>query len=116
MLDDSDIPNYISLPITDKEQVYSQSSIIYNFRIQPIQKEMNIIFKNFSYSYISCIYPEILDFELNESIQIEIFTEKTNKIKGLTFNEEEKDLMCEDLPNIKRCIVEKDHFKGKDNG
>ena len=116
MLDNYYMPNYLSLPITDEENIYNQSSIIYNFRIQPIKKEMKIIFKNFSYSYIYGIYPEILDFESNELIQIEIFAEQPNKIKGLTFNEEEKDLICEDLSNVKRCIVKETHFKGKDSG
>ena len=116
MTDDSWVPDKIWLPITDEEEIFNQSSILYNFRIQPIKKEMIIPFKNYSYSYIAGIYPETLDFESNESIQIEILTKSPFKIKGLTFNEEKNDLECEDLPNVKICTVKKDHFKGKDSG
>ena len=35
---------------------------------------------------------------------------------GITFNENSKDLICEDFDSIKKCIVQKSHFEGKESG
>ena len=60
-------------------------------------------------------YPEILDFKSKDSYQIDFYKHNPEKVNGITFNEEKEDLKCENLINIKRCTVQKDHFKGKGN-
>ena len=38
-------------------------------------------------------------------------------MNGLTYNDKEKDLICENIgDDMKKCEVTKEHFKGKENG
>ena len=99
----------------EEEIIIEDSNIKYNFRIQPVEYTEKIIFDSDERgSFISWVYPEILDFTKKDSFIVEYFLEEAKSIKGVTFNEKAKDLDCEDFDkNVKRCTVTKDHFKGQ---
>ena len=65
-------------------------------------------------SFIFLLYPEVLDFTKKDLLIVEYAIENPKSLTGITFNENEKDLDCQDVGReIKRCIVPKSHFKGK---
>ena len=61
-------------------------------------------------------YPKILDFTTKDSFDLYIFTTMANLINNIRFNENAEDLQCQDIEDIKKCIVTKNHFKGKKSG
>ena len=90
----------------------------YNFNIQPVNN--NEIFKigDSTSSIIYSIYPEVLNFTQKDTFIIRFFIYFPSIYTGITFNENSKDLKCEDFhsTSIKKCIIEKSHFKGKESG
>ena len=85
----------------------------YNFRIQPVKINDTFIVIAYDEPYIMKIYPEILDFTLGNSYEIEIFNRLyATNITGITFNEKAGDLKCWNEGYIKRCNVTKEDFKG----
>lgn len=91
----------------------------YNFIIASIKNNENVTvfykFNNISYPIIVYINPEVLNFNLKDTFEIDIIIAKPAEIFGITFNEEEKDLKCENLINIKRCLVTEENFRGKND-
>jgi hypothetical protein len=88
----------------------------YNFIILPVNHNETVtISRSFSYSVISGIYPTILDFSTKEIIQFDLFMSEPNSLDGISFNENAENLKCDNLVNIKRCNISKDHFKGKND-
>ena len=67
-------------------------------------------------AYIIHSYPEILDFTEEESLVLYFFTTKANLINHIKLNEDGEDLECQDIEDIKKCIVTRNHFKDKKNG
>ena len=61
-------------------------------------------------------YPEILDFTKEESLVIYFFTTKANRFNHIKINKDGEDLECQDIEDIKKCIVTRNHFKDKKNG
>ena len=110
-------PENLSLNEIKREIIFDESSVIYEFRIQPVKidKKCNFV-SDYLYSEIVGNYPEVLDFKSKESCEIEIYMQNPEYIDGLTFNEEKEDLQCSNIGNLKRCIVEKSHFEGKESG
>ena len=42
--------------------------------------------------------------------------ERNKDLDGIKLNKDAPDLECENIYGFKRCIVNKSHFKGKENG
>ena len=100
-----------------QEIVLDNLNIKYNFRIQPVNNKeiINCIFN--SSTKIQYNYPYVLDFTKSDSITVEYFMEISQYFEGATFNENAKDLSCENIGTYcKKCIVPKSHFAGKKNG
>ncbi len=94
-----------------KEEIILKTNI-YNFRIQPAKINDKIEVIQYPYSRIFGYFPEVLDFTKEDSINIDFFMKNTNNINGLTFNEDAKDLKCNNFNYFqKRCTVSKEHFK-----
>ena len=99
-------------------QFEEELNMKYNFRIQPVDNTEKINSnRKFAGSFIFLVYPEILDFTKEDSLTIDYFLENPDDVYGMTFNENAKDLECEEVGRrIKRCKVPKSHFKGKKTG
>ena len=69
----------------------------YNFIIKPV-KITDILYldRKFLGSFIFWLTPEVLDFTNKDSLTIEYNIENPESLTGITFNENEKDLICED--------------------
>ena len=93
-----------------------EASILYNFRIQPNRLNDKCKIIDSTYSHIIGVYPEVLDFTSKNSYEIEFYIGYPQYLNGITFNEDKKDLQCSTIGNIKKCTVEKSHFKEKDSG
>ena len=105
-----------------QEIIIENPNINYNFIIMPV-KTPNKISKGGKVSEIYWFIPEVLDFSKTDSFNVMLYCENSELITGITINEEEKDLVCEDLgicekskKYIKKYVVPKSHFKGKKNG
>ena len=106
----------ISMKEIKDEIKLNETNHKYNFIILPvINNETVTISRTFSYSVISGIYPTILDFSTKEIIQFDLFMSEPNSLDGISFNENAENLKCDNLVNIKRCNISKDHFKGKND-
>ena len=81
-----------------------------------INQKIQVLDDTNSYSYISYFYPNILNFELKNSFEIDLIMLYPEKVNGITFNEDAEDLKCQNFIEKKRCIVSKEHFKGKEDG
>ena len=57
-----------------------------------------------------------MNFTSKDSLEIYFFTTYAKNISNLRFNENDEDLNCTDIENIKKCIVTKEHFKNKESG
>ena len=88
--------NFIILPTDNNEKI----NVINNYNIYDYAG-INAIYK---------IYPSILNFTLNDSLIIDIHVEKPRDVSGLTFNENNGNLICINLVQIKRCKISKNHF------
>ena len=99
-------------------QFEEELNMKYNFRIQPVDNKEKIYSdREFTGSFIFWVYPETLDFTKEDSLTIDYFLENPDAVNGMTFNENAKDLECEEVGRrIKRCKVPKSHFKGKKTG
>ena len=108
------------LLLKEIENVYllKDINIKYNFILLPvnINQKIQVLDDTNSYSYISYFYPNILNFELKNSFEIDLIMLYPEKVNGITFNEDAEDLKCENFIEKKRCIVPKEHFKGKKDG
>ena len=111
---EDEIPEEISLKNED-EEIIEETSILYNFRIQPNRLKDKCKIIDSTYSPIFGVYPEVLNFASKDSYEIEFYLEFPDYLSGITFNEDKKDLQCSTIGNIKKCTVEKSHFKEKDS-
>ena len=100
------------------EKIINNVNVKYNFRIQPVNISDKIEISNKAGFLIKWYYPKVLNFKDNDGpLYIDYSMEKRIHSNGLTFNEEETDLECEEEKGkIKRCKIPKTHFKGKKNG
>ena len=81
---------------TEIENVYD-INVKYYFMIQPVNNK-DIIYSKITYeigSKIKFIYPDELDFNLNDTYDIIIGTHRAEELKGVSFNEQVDDLECE---------------------
>ena len=103
--------------INEEKIIYDDLNVKYNFRIQPVKNQEKIKYKKEQCAYIYWVYPPVLDFTKNDSLTIEYGLANPNSLNGITFNEDVKDLTCQNIgEEVKRCIVPKSHFEGKENG
>ena len=101
-----------------KDIKIENKDIKYNFIIKPVKITDKIyIDRNLSGSFIFLLTPEVFDFTKKDSFTIEYFIENPDSLTGITFNENQQDLVCEEVGRQgKRCIVPKSHFTGKSTG
>ena len=113
----------LTLDEIKEEFIFNDLNYKYDFRIQPVKNEEKInILKDKYNSYVYWINPNHLDFRNNKSYTIDIvgnFTRislQTLEYIGVSFNENEEELKCEYLENLKTCNVSFEHFNGLKNG
>ena len=105
-----------------KEEIqFKNAHLKYNFRIQPVKNEEKIYFSEQGKgSWITWLYPKVLDFTKNASLYIYYETERSESLSsliGMSLNEEKEDLSCEIRENdLLRCTVPVSHFEGKKSG
>ena len=103
-----------------EEITVSNANFKYLFRIQPVKND-DIIYYDGSEgaygSFITWVYPEVLDFTKSDTLTLEFSIENPDSITGITLNENADDLVCETIKKpYKRCVVPKSHFQSKSNG
>lgn len=93
------------------------NNIQYNYKIQSVKREDPISIKGDG-RFITFSYPKILDFtKNNDPLYIQYGShDHLEYLKGLTFNENGKDLECKVINSILKCEVPKSHFQGKTDG
>ena len=102
-----------------KEKIENNINIQYNFRIQPVKIDEPITYIGKNGTCFFWNYPKVLDFtKTNDPLYIKyIAGNHPEYLKGLTFNEKEKDLDCKiSSGEIVECEVPKSHFQGKEKG
>jgi len=101
-----------------KDIEIENKNIKYNFIIKSVKITDKIyIDRDSSGSFIFLLTPEVFDFTKKDSFTIEYFIENPDSLTGITFNENQPDLACEDVGRQgKRCTVAKSHFSGKSTG
>lgn len=104
--------------ITQEIPLDTTLNIKYNFIIKPVKILDKLeLDRDRAGSFIMMLTPEVLDFTEKDSLTIEYYIENPDSLTGITFNENEDDLVCETVgKGAKRCTVPKSHFKGKNNG
>ena len=86
-------------------------SININEKIKIIEEPKNTFHNRVSLSIPSI--PSILNFDLNDKLNIDIFTFSTN----IRLNPDSDDLKCQKINDrAQRCIITKSHFENKSNG
>ena len=100
-----------------EEIIVDENNIQYNYKIQPVKLEEPIIIKGDG-RFIYWSYPKVLDFtKTKDSLYVQYGSlDHPEYLKGLTFNENEKDLECKIINELLKCEVPKSHFKGKTDG
>ena len=99
-----------------EEIILDKINIKYNLLIQPGNNtEMLISYGNGGSFLFS--YPIVLNFYSNDSLIINYYSKGNMEIRGIKLNpDSNNDLKCDNLKNLKKCIVTKDHFNGKQDG
>ena len=105
-----------SLSEIKEEIILDNINIKYNFLIQPVKNTEKFYVGTSSGSLNMWSYPEVLDFTIKDNITIEYWMESPQNLNGIKLNKDAPDLECENINAFKRCIVHKNHFKGKENG
>ena len=91
-------------------------SIKYNLLIQPRDTEDKIEIKGNS-GTILFAYPMELDFTLNDKLSINYYINNNEYYNSVRINpDSNNDLECENLGNIKKCNVRKEHFLNTPTG
>ena len=103
--------------ITQETEI-KDHNIQYDYKIQKVKNEEKINYERSTGSFIMWYYPKELDFKKNSGPISVIYSLEGNKgLDGLTFNEAENDLNCQNIGRkAKKCEVTKEHFKGKKSG
>ena len=105
-----------SLGEKKEEVILDNIHIKYNFIIQPVKNSEIFTMKNEG-SRLSIIYPTKLDFTKNDLIPIYLIMSKPENTGGIRLNQNSEELVCGHLDDmLKRCLVPKSHFAGKQNG
>ena len=89
-------------------------SIKYNFYIQPFNNTEEYIVRGQS-SFIFLANPTVLDFNSNDSLNIDFIVRYPEYIK-IKLNPDADELDCIDRDIFKRCFVTEKHFEGKKSG
>ena len=88
----------------------------YNFILGPDEYNEIITINEQEMEFIYYCYPEILDFSSNDTLVVYFVIRENEKTKKIRFNENGTDLECIDIDIMKKCIVKKSHFEGKQSG
>ena len=106
----------LSLGEIKKEINLNKINIKYNLLIQPVVNNDIFISKGKGGSILFA-FPHILDFYINDSFIIHFYSKEINNIWGIKlYKEENNDLKCTNINNIKKCIVDINYFEGKELG
>ena len=99
------------------EIIINNSSIKYNFRIQPVSNS-DTFRTYYSGSTAYLVYPTVLNFNIKESLNINYIIEHSNNIQKIRLSPDFNDLNCTDDNNtiIKTCEVNRDYFKNSKSG
>ena len=99
-----------------EELIWSNIHYKYNFRIQPFEESYYVFVRIYDYgSILNLIYPETLNFKSSDSIIIRYIMPEPYLAEKIRINIYE-DLECENLNEMKKCIVPLSHFRGKQSG
>ena len=91
-------------------------NVKYNFYILPTKNEEICNIKR-NGGFVQFTFPKTLDFISKDSITIEYWMENPNDSKLIKLNPDGNDLECTvDSKKLKRCTVNKSHFKNKKSG
>ena len=105
-----------NIPGVQNEIILNNIHYKYNFRIQPFQFNEKVDVGS-SGDRIFLVYPEKLDFIANNYTIIRFITNNQYKNNEFKLNKDSKSyLQCEDLRNMKKCVVPNSHFNGKTSG
>ena len=99
------------------DNIYYKYIFIITDRAFPVGEKP--LMRKEKYPKILGIIPSVLNFTEKNSILIEIFFDLSDHPENLpevTFNESAKDLECQNLVNVKKCIVPKNHFSQNKSG
>ena len=111
------------LGINEEPIVLNNIHYKYNFIIQPFNNSELITISEMG-SWNNYLYPEELDFTLHESIYIRYISYLPDSYNSIKLNPDSPSyLECEDISDIsedfigiKKCIVPRSHFEGKESG
>ena len=88
----------------------------YNFRIQPFKETYNFEVDDESKD-IKLFLPEVLNFTSEDILTITLITTKSSYIYNLWINpDSETPLECQNIKEVKKCIVSISHFLKKKSG
>ena len=104
-----------SLAEIKQEIILDNINIKYNLLIQPGINN-NIFNINGQGGSIIFSFPMILDFYLDDSLFIYFYTKDNEYINEIKLNPDaNEDLICDNINNMKKCLVPKNHFDEKNN-
>ena len=110
-----DYVSSVTLQNIYSEIILNDINIKYNFRIQPVNN-IDTVYMSDSITFLPFFsFPKILDFTSEDYLTLFIYGE-IREYEGIKLNKDSNDLECEKLESILRCIVPKNHFKGKKSG
>jgi len=100
------------------EITIGDNNIQYDYKIKPVNNTEIIQTSNSPGSFIFWYYPKELDFtKTSGPISIYYYFENADNLNGFTYNENEKDLTCQNVQkSLKKCEITKEHFKGQKSG
>ena len=104
-----------SLVEIKKEIKLENINIKYNIFIQPSKNDDSFEVDGNGNSILFA-YPTILNFAKQNYYYIKFYSNNGENSRDITLNPDANGLSCETINNIKKCLVEKNHFKGKQTG
>ena len=104
-----------SLVEIKKEIKLENINIKYNIFIQPSKNDDSFEVDGNGNS-ILLAYPTILNFAKQNYYYIKFYSNNGENSRDITLNPDANGLSCETINNIKKCLVEKNHFNGKQTG
>ena len=88
----------------------------YNFIISPFESNETISIKNYG-ARVFLVYPEKIDLNSSNSTIIRYIMDNPHLSNEIKLNPDSKfNLECENINNMKKCIVSKSHFNWKKSG
>ena len=99
-----------------QEKIINNTHYKYNFIIQP-RASSEIIYIQHYGSQALYVYPEILNFTLESTLEVNFIMINSSNVAHIRLNPDSFDLPCEDFSDIiKKCNVSVNHFMKKKSG